>query len=124
MNNLVGLVIAVVVTLFFVRRYLKEQELREVARPRSREKGNAAFGWAPVPASAYRHAILHRLRDLHDGLPGRRRARHAWGTGGHRQRLQVHRAQPVRGGLPGRRHHDGHGQSEHGRGPASTDARI
>jgi thioredoxin reductase (NADPH) len=39
MNNLVGLVIAVVVTLFFVRRYLKEQSLREARAHEAAKKG-------------------------------------------------------------------------------------
>ena len=40
MNNLVGLLIAFVVTLFFVRRYLKEQELREVRSKEAAKKGS------------------------------------------------------------------------------------
>jgi len=39
MNNLVGLVIAAIVTLFFVRRYLKEQAQREVRAQEAEEKG-------------------------------------------------------------------------------------
>jgi thioredoxin reductase (NADPH) len=39
-NNLVGLLIAFVVTLFFVRRYLKEQELREVRSKEAAKKGS------------------------------------------------------------------------------------
>jgi thioredoxin reductase (NADPH) len=40
MNNLVGLLIAFVVTLFFVRRYLKQQELREVLAQEAAKKGS------------------------------------------------------------------------------------
>ncbi len=40
MNNIVGLVIAVVVTLFFVRRYLKEQSLREARAHEAAKKGS------------------------------------------------------------------------------------
>jgi thioredoxin reductase (NADPH) len=40
MNNLVGLLIAFVVTLFFVRRYLKQQELREVIAQEAAKKGS------------------------------------------------------------------------------------
>jgi thioredoxin reductase (NADPH) len=40
MNNLVGLLIAFVVTLFFVRRYLKQQELREVLANEAAKKGS------------------------------------------------------------------------------------
>ncbi len=40
MNNLVGLLIAFVVTLFFVRRYLKEQELREARSKEAAKKGS------------------------------------------------------------------------------------
>src|ERR1700722_3040145 len=39
MNNLVGLVIAVIVTLFFVRRYLREQAQREVRAQDAAKKG-------------------------------------------------------------------------------------
>ena len=39
MNNLVGLVIAAIVTLFFVRRYLKEQAQREVRAQEAAKKG-------------------------------------------------------------------------------------
>src|ERR1700733_9742866 len=39
MNNLVGLVIAVIVTLFFVRRYLKEQSQRETRAHEAAKKG-------------------------------------------------------------------------------------
>ena len=39
MNNLVGLVIAAIVTLFFVRRYLKEQKLREARAHEAAKKG-------------------------------------------------------------------------------------
>ena len=39
MNNLVGLVIAVNVTLFFVRRYLKEHKLREARAHEAAKKG-------------------------------------------------------------------------------------
>jgi thioredoxin reductase (NADPH) len=40
MNNLVGLLIAFVVTLFFVRRYLKQQEQREVLAHEAAKKGS------------------------------------------------------------------------------------
>src|SRR5216683_6039607 len=40
MNNLVGLLIAFVITLFFVRRYLKEQERREVLAKEAAQKGS------------------------------------------------------------------------------------
>jgi thioredoxin reductase (NADPH) len=40
MNNLVGLLIAFVVTLFFVRRYLKQQELQEVRAQEAAKKGS------------------------------------------------------------------------------------
>ncbi len=39
MNNLIGLVIAAIVTLFFVRRYLKEQKLREERAHEAAKKG-------------------------------------------------------------------------------------
>jgi Pyruvate/2-oxoacid:ferredoxin oxidoreductase delta subunit len=39
MNNLVGLLIAAIVTLFFVRRYLKEQKLRETRAHEAAKKG-------------------------------------------------------------------------------------
>jgi len=39
MNNLVGLIIAAIVTLFFVRRYLKEQKQREVRAREAAKKG-------------------------------------------------------------------------------------
>ena len=39
MNNLVGLVIAAIVTLFFVRRYLREQKQREVRAHEAAKKG-------------------------------------------------------------------------------------
>src|SRR6202166_4992405 len=39
MNNLIGIVIAFILTLFFVRRYLKEQERREVAAQEAAKKG-------------------------------------------------------------------------------------
>src|SRR5579872_3238789 len=39
MNNLIGLVIAAIVTLFFVRRYLKEQKLREARAHEAAQKG-------------------------------------------------------------------------------------
>jgi thioredoxin reductase (NADPH) len=39
MNNLVGLVIAAIVTLFFVRRYLKEQKQRETRAHEAAKKG-------------------------------------------------------------------------------------
>ena len=39
MNNLVGLLIAAIVTLFFVRRYLKEQKLREARAHEAAKKG-------------------------------------------------------------------------------------
>src|SRR5580693_842030 len=39
MNNLVGLVIAITVTLFFVRRYLKEQQRREARAQEAAKKG-------------------------------------------------------------------------------------
>jgi len=38
-NNLIGLVIAAIVTLFFVRRYLKEQKLREARAHEAAQKG-------------------------------------------------------------------------------------
>jgi thioredoxin reductase (NADPH) len=38
-NNLVGLLIAALITLFFVRRYLKQQELREVRAREAAQKG-------------------------------------------------------------------------------------
>jgi thioredoxin reductase (NADPH) len=40
MNNLVGLLIAFVVTLFFVRRYLKQQELQAVLAQEAAKKGS------------------------------------------------------------------------------------
>jgi thioredoxin reductase (NADPH) len=40
MNNLVGLLIAFVITLFFVRRYLKQQELQEVRAQEAAKKGS------------------------------------------------------------------------------------
>jgi thioredoxin reductase (NADPH) len=40
MNNLVGLLIAFVVTLFFVRRYLKQEEQREVIAQEAAKKGS------------------------------------------------------------------------------------
>jgi thioredoxin reductase (NADPH) len=40
MNNLVGLLIAFVVTLFFVRRYLKQQEQREAVAQEAAKKGS------------------------------------------------------------------------------------
>ena len=39
MNNLVGLLIATIITLFFVRRYLKEQKLREARAHEAAKKG-------------------------------------------------------------------------------------
>src|SRR5216683_2563523 len=39
MNNLVGLLIAAIITLFFVRRYLKEQALREARAHEAAKKG-------------------------------------------------------------------------------------
>jgi hypothetical protein len=41
-------------------------------RAGSREKRDLALGWATVPAPAYRHGILLRLRYLHHGMSGRR----------------------------------------------------
>ena len=40
MNNLVGLVIAVIVTLFFMRRYLKKQKAREARAHEAVKKGS------------------------------------------------------------------------------------
>ena len=39
MNNIIGLLIAFTITLFFVRRYLKEQERRELAAQEAQKKG-------------------------------------------------------------------------------------
>src|SRR5580704_19512358 len=38
-NNIIGLLIAFTITLFFVRRYLKEQERRELAAQEAQKKG-------------------------------------------------------------------------------------
>jgi hypothetical protein len=56
--------IAVVITLFFTFSHLKNLKRMEKKALESAEK-------TAVPASPHRQCPVHRLCDLHDGLPGR-----------------------------------------------------
>ena len=108
----------------FPRGLPEKPEEERGARARSRGKGKAVFRGAQSAASAHRHQLLHRLRNLHQRMPRRRRAGDDWRQGRDCQRPQVYRTRAVRGRLSGGRHHDGDGESKHGGGHALPDTGI